>query len=95
MEQRFVFIPHEKARCRSGKQSWPYNLHPCHDGELCPAGERATKLLVYGKVLDSEKDFKVGDVAIPPSQDLTLLGFTIDEKLSPQPYLQELHNAVL
>ena len=54
-----------------------------------------TRLLVHGKVLDDEENFKVGDVTIPPSQDLTLLGFTFDEKLSPQPYLHELYNAVL
>ena len=54
-----------------------------------------TKLLFFGKVLDKEEDFKVGDVTIPPSQDLTLLGFTFDEKLRPEPYLQELYNSVL
>ena len=54
-----------------------------------------TQLLRYGKVIGTEEDFKVGDVVIPPAPTLTLLGFSVDKKLGPQPYLRELYNSVL
>ena len=55
-----------------------------------------TQLLLHGKVLGSgEEDFKVSQVTIPPSKTLTLLGFTFDQKLCPQPYLKALYNSVL
>ena len=54
-----------------------------------------TQLLQYGKVNGSKEDFKVGDVVVPPAPTLTLLGFTFDKKLGPQPYLQDLYNSVL
>ena len=54
-----------------------------------------TQLLLHGKVEGSEDEFKVRGVAIPPSKTLTLLGFTIDQKLRSLPYLEDLYNSVL
>ena len=54
-----------------------------------------TQLLHYGRVGGKEEDFKVGDEVISPSKTLTLLGFTFNHKLGPQPYLKDLYNSVL
>ena len=54
-----------------------------------------TQCIIYGKVSDSEDPITVDGVTITPSEKISILGFTLDNKLQPQAYLKELADGIL
>ena len=53
-----------------------------------------TQCIIYGNVKDSADPISVDGVTITTSEKI-ILGFTLDNKLQPQPYLKELADGVL
>ena len=54
-----------------------------------------TQCIVYCNVTDSEDPIIVDGITITPSEKISVLGFTLDNKLQPQAYLKELADSVL
>ena len=54
-----------------------------------------TQCLIYGGVKDSAEPIIVDGLVINPSDKISILGFTLDNKLQPQVYLKELADGVL
>ena len=54
-----------------------------------------TQCIIYGDVQDSVDPITVDGVHIPPSDNISILGFTLDRKLQPQVYLKELTDGIL
>ena len=54
-----------------------------------------TQCIIFGSVADSGDPITVDEVAIAPSEKISILGFTLDSKLNPQIYLKELTDGVL
>ena len=54
-----------------------------------------TQCIVYGKVEDTADPITVDGVIITPSDRISILGLTLDNKLQPQVYLKELTDGIL
>ena len=54
-----------------------------------------TQCIIYGGVADSADPITVDGVTIAPSDKISILGFTLDNKLQPQVYLKELADGIL
>ena len=54
-----------------------------------------TQCIIYGDVQDSADPITVDGVHITPSDNISILGFTLDRKLQPQVYLKELTDGIL
>lgn len=54
-----------------------------------------TQCIIYGIVQDSADPISVDGVTISPGEKISILGFTLDNKLQPQPYLKELAEGML
>ena len=54
-----------------------------------------TQCIIFGSVADSGDPITVDEVAIAPTEKISILGFTLDSKLNPQIYLKELTDGVL
>ena len=54
-----------------------------------------TQCLIFGKVQDSNDPILVDGITIAPSEKISILGFTLDNKLQPQVYLKELADGIL
>ena len=54
-----------------------------------------TQCVMYGRILDSDCPVLVDGVTVPPSGQISILGFTLTDKLNPDAYLKELADSVL
>ena len=54
-----------------------------------------TQCIIYGSVQDSADPINVDGVIIAPSEKISILGFSLDNKLNPQVYLKELADGLL
>ena len=54
-----------------------------------------TQCILYGNVSDSADPISVDGVTVTPADKISILGFTLDSKLTPQVYLKELADGIL